>query len=46
MTLQELEQVKKDLANGVIVSRETWLRVLLTAINLSIENDSEKVSSR
>ena len=46
MNLKELEQVKKDLANGVIVSRETWLRVLLTAINLSIENDSEKVSSR
>jgi hypothetical protein len=32
MTLQELEQVKKDLADGVIVSRQTWEKVLDEAI--------------
>jgi hypothetical protein len=32
MTLQELEQVKKDLADGVIVSKKTWEKVLDIAI--------------
>jgi len=32
MTLQELEQVKKDLANGIIVSRSQWVKVLDAAI--------------
>ena len=33
MTLQELEQVKKDLANGIIVSRSQWIKVLEQAID-------------
>jgi hypothetical protein len=35
MNLQELEQVKKDLADGIIVSRQTWMRVLDAAIAIS-----------
>jgi len=32
MTLQELQQVKLDRENGVIVSPQTWMRVLDDAI--------------
>jgi hypothetical protein len=32
MNLQELQQVKKDLADGVIVSRQKWEKVLEAAI--------------
>jgi hypothetical protein len=32
MTLQELEQVKQDLANGIIISRSQWVKVLDAAI--------------
>jgi len=34
MKLEELEQVKKDLANGVIVNKSTWAKVLEAAILL------------
>ena len=33
MTLTELQQVKKDIDNNVIVSKETWMRVLNEAID-------------
>lgn len=32
MNLQELQQVKKDLANGIIISRSQWIKVLDAAI--------------
>jgi len=32
MNLKELQQLKQDLANGVIVSRQTWVKVLDAAI--------------
>ena len=32
MTLTELQQVKRDVESGVMVSKATWLRVLETAI--------------
>lgn len=33
MTLDELNQVKKDLSEGISVSREKWKRVLDAALN-------------
>lgn len=39
MTLTELQQVKTDVANGVIVSKQTWLNVLEQAIKLQQEED-------
>jgi len=33
MNLKELQQVKQDLANGVIVSRSQWIKVLDEAIH-------------
>lgn len=41
MTLEELEQVKADVANGVIVSKQTWLNVLEQAIKLQYEYEAE-----
>jgi len=35
MTLQELEQIQKDRANGIIVSRSTIQKVLDWAIELT-----------
>lgn len=35
MTLQELEQVKKDLANGIIISKATWAKVLEWTIEVT-----------
>ena len=32
MTLTELQQVKKDIDNGVIIAKATWLKVLDHAI--------------
>jgi len=32
MTLQELQQVKQDLANGILISRSQWVKVLDEAI--------------
>jgi hypothetical protein len=32
MNLQELQQVKQDLANGIIISRSQWVKVLDAAI--------------
>jgi len=32
MTLNELQQVKKDLTQGVLVSKQTWNQVLESAI--------------
>ena len=32
MNLKELQQVKQDLANGIIISRSTWVKVLDAAI--------------
>jgi len=42
MTLTELEQVKKDLADGVIVSRGTWERLLEQAMNP--HDDTERLN--
>lgn len=42
MNLQELEQVKKDLANGVIVSRGTWEKVLAHAIEIEASDVSKE----
>lgn len=39
MTLEELKQVKADVANGVIVSKQTWLNVLEQAIKLQQKED-------
>lgn len=33
MTLEELKQVKADVANGIMVSKSSWSRVLDSAIN-------------
>lgn len=33
MTLEELKQVKKDLDNGIIISKATWARILDQAID-------------
>jgi uncharacterized protein YaeQ len=33
MNLQELQQVKQDLANGIIISRSQWVKVLDAAIS-------------
>ena len=35
MTLTELQQVKKDIDNNVIVSKTVWLKVLDEAIRLA-----------
>lgn len=35
MTLQELQQAKKDVESGVVLSKKTWLAVLDTAIEAS-----------
>jgi len=32
MKLSELQQVKQDLANGIIISRSQWVKVLNAAI--------------
>jgi hypothetical protein len=45
MNLQELEQVKKDLADGVIVSRQTWEKVLTVAIGVKKHIGDEQVYS-
>jgi len=33
MNLEELQQVKKDLADGIIISKATWAKVLDQAID-------------
>jgi len=33
MNLKELQQVKQDLANGIIISRSQWVKVLDQAID-------------
>lgn len=33
MTLEELKQIKQDVANGILISKETWLKVLDVALN-------------
>jgi len=32
MTLDELKQIKKDVSNGIVISRSSWLKVLDAAI--------------
>lgn len=34
MTLEELQQVKKDREQGIIISPQTWMKVLETAIKI------------
>jgi len=40
MTLNELEQVKKDLTQGVLVSKQTWNQVLEWATELTRHHEA------
>lgn len=42
MTLNELQQVKKDLAQGVLVSKQTWNQVLEWSIELTKHHEAQK----
>jgi hypothetical protein len=42
MNLQELQQVKKDLDQGVLVSKKTWLQVLEWATELTKHHEAQK----
>lgn len=45
MTSAELEQVKADVENGVMISRETWKRVLYFAISALPMQDAAQIDS-
>ena len=41
MNLKELQQVKQDLANGIIISRSQWVKVLDAAIKMAERGDDK-----
>jgi len=45
MTLTELQQVKKDIDNNVIVSKTVWLKVLETAIEFYPEKQRQSAEN-
>jgi hypothetical protein len=46
MTLTELQQVKKDIDNNVIVSKETWLKVLELATRYAYQDLADQVCNK
>lgn len=45
MKLSELQQVKQDLANGIIISRSQWVKVLDAAIE-AISQDQNSIDAQ
>jgi len=46
VTLTELQQVKKDIDNNVIVSKETWLKVLELATRYAYQDLADQVCNK